>query len=133
MTYDADKLVAVYIRMRDTKEALSREYDGKLADINTQMEVIEQALLDICKANGQDGGKTAHGTFTRTVKSRYWTTDWESMKNFVRENDALDLLERRIHQTNMKQFLKENPNKVPEGLNVESKYSVIVRRATNKD
>ena len=45
---------------------------------------------------------------------------------------AVELLEQRVHQTNMKQFLKENPDLLPEGINVDSKYSISVRRSTAK-
>lgn len=132
MAYDADKLVAIYIKMRDAKDALTREYDAKLEVIKSQMEAVENELLEICKATGQDGGKTQHGSFTRTVKSRYWTNDWGSMINFIKQHDAMELLEQRIHQSNMKTFLKENPSLIPEGLNVEARYSVTVRRPTGK-
>lgn len=127
--YDANKLVAAYIKLRDAKEALSKEYDTKINDIKEQMELIEGALLDVCKTTGQDGGKTSHGSFTRSVKTRYWTTDWSLMTKFIRQHDALELFEQRIHQSNMKAFLQENPNLLPDGLNVDSKYSVTVRRA----
>lgn len=128
--YDANKLVAAYIKLRDAKEALSKEYDGKINDLKEQMELIEGALLDVCKTTGQDGGKTSHGTFTRTVKTRYWTTDWGSMTKFIKQHDAIELFEQRIHQGNMKLFLQDNPNLLPDGLNVDSKYSVTVRRAS---
>ena len=124
--YDANKLVAAYIKLRDAKEALAKEYDGKINDIKEQMELIEGALLDVCKTTGQDGGKTSHGSFTRSVKTRYWTTDWGSMTKFIKQHDALELFEQRIHQGNMKSFLQENPNLLPDGLNVDSKYSVTV-------
>lgn len=130
MAFDADQMVAVYIKMRDEKDRITHEYEEKVATIKQQMDVIEQALLDLCKANGQDGGKTKHGTFTRTVKTRYWTNDWAAMHKFIRDHDALELMEQRIHQTNMKQFLNENPDVLPEGLNVESRYAITVRRAS---
>jgi hypothetical protein len=130
MAYDADKLVAVYIKMRDERDRMTREYEDKVATLKEQMDIIEQALLELCKANGQDGGKTKHGTFTRTVRTRYWTNDWSAMHRFIREHDALELMEQRVHQTNMKQFLTEHPQLLPEGLNVDSRYAITVRRAT---
>lgn len=130
MTIDADKLVSVYIRMRDERDRLTREHEAALENLKTQMEVIEQSLLDLCKTNGQDGGKTRHGTFTRTVRTRYWTANWAAMHQFIRDHDALELMEQRLHQTNMKQFLTENPTAFPEGLNVDSRYAITVRRAT---
>jgi len=38
------------------------------------------------------------------------------------------LLDKRINQNNIKQYLEENPDKVPKGLNVDSEYIVSVRR-----
>lgn len=129
-TTNANKLVSVYIKMRDAKDALTREYDLKINELKEQMDVVEQALLEICKSTGQDGGKTAFGTFTRTVKTRYWTNDWDSMYRFIKEHDAIQLLEQRVHQGNMKQFLQENPGTLPEGLNADARYAITVRRAS---
>lgn len=126
---DATKLVAVYIKMRDAKDAITREYEAKVNEIKEQMEAVEQALLEICKTTGQDGGRTTHGTFSRTVKTRYWTNDWGSMHSFIKEHDAIHLLEQRIHQTNMQEFLRDNPGTLPQGLNADSRYSITVRRS----
>lgn len=125
---DAEKLVKAYVRIRDAKEQLVREHEEALGKLQADLDTIEQELLGLCKETGQDGGKTQFGTFTRSVKSRYWTSNWERMHAFIRENDALDLLEQRIHQGNIKQFLADHPDKLPEGLNVDSKYSITVRR-----
>jgi enamine deaminase RidA (YjgF/YER057c/UK114 family) len=127
---DADKLVKAYIKIRDAKDKLVREHEEQLKGLTDQMEVIEQELLELCKETGQDGGKTQFGTFTRTVKTRYWTSDWDSMYRFIREHNAPELLERRIAQGNIKEFLETNPDVRPEGLNTDSRYSITVRRAS---
>jgi len=126
---DADKLVKVYIKIRDAKERKVKQHEEELALLEQQLDVVEQELLAICKATGQDGGKTENGSFTRTVKTRYWTSDWDSMYQFIKNHDAPELLERRIHQGNFKEFLQDNPDKMPEGMNVDSRYSITVRRA----
>ena len=128
--YDADKLVKVYIRIRDAKAKLTADYDTEFERLDNQLKIVEAELLEVCKATGQDGGKTSNGTFTRTVKTRYWTSDWKSMYDFITDNNALELLEQRVAQGNMKQFLKDNPDKLPAGLNVDSRYSITVRRPT---
>ena len=126
---DAAKIVATYIKIRDAKDAIIRDHELKVAELTEQLELLEQELLNICKETGQDGGKTAFGTFSRTVKTRYWTSDWDSMYAFIKEHDAPELLERRIHQGNLKEFMESNPNTMPVGLNSDSKYSITVRRA----
>lgn len=127
---DASKLVQVYIKIRDARDLKKKQMEEELAQLEIQMDAVEQELLEICKTTGQDGGKTQFGSFTRSVKTRYWTSDWDSMYKFIREHDAPELLERRIHQGNFSEFLQQNPDTMPAGVNVESKYSITVRRAT---
>lgn len=127
---DASKLVQVYIKIRDARDRKQRQMEDEINELNAELGVIEQELLEICKATGQDGGKTQFGSFSRSVKTRYWTSDWDSMYKFIREHDAPELLERRIHQGNFSEFLQQNPDTMPAGVNVESKYSITVRRAT---
>ena len=85
-------------------------------------------MLERCKEIGADSIRTPHGTIIRSVKSKYWTNDWDSMYTFIKEHDAFGLLEKRLHQSNMKEFLTENPDVLPSGLNVENSYSVVVRK-----
>ena len=126
----ADKLVGVYIKIRDAREELKREYDAKDTDLVGQMDVIEQTLLDMCKTIDADSIKTKHGLAMRSVKSRYTTNNWEKFYEFMLNHKVPELLEKRIHQTNTKAFLEENPDLLPPGLNVDNAYSIIVRRST---
>jgi hypothetical protein len=124
-----DKLAAIYIRIRDAKDNLTETYKTKVADLDEQMGVLETQMLSTCKEQGIDSIRTKHGTIIRSVKSRYWTNDWDSMYDFIEETGAFGLLEKRLHQTHMKEFLSENPDLLPRGLNVENQYTVVVRRS----
>lgn len=125
---NAEQLVSVYIKMRDKRQQLQREYDEADGKIKEQQDAVTQALLDICKEQGAEGLRTPAGSVFRTVKTRYWSNDWGSMKEFIKEHDAFELLEQRVHQTNMKNFLEEHPDLMPPGMNVDSRYSITVRR-----
>ena len=130
-TISVDKLVAVYIKMRDKRAELLRSYEEADSTVKAQMELVETKLLDTCKEIGVDRLGSKHGTVMRTVKTRYWTGDWESMHKFILEHKMPQLLERRISQLNMKQLLEENPDLTPMGLNTDSKYSVTIRRTAS--
>lgn len=125
---NAEQLVTVYIKMRDALVKLQREFDEKEGAIKAQQDIVTQALLEMCKEMGAEGLRTPAGSVFKTIKTRYWTSDWGSMKQFIKDNDALDLMEQRVHQTNMKNFLEENPTLMPPGMNVDSRYSITVRR-----
>ena len=126
---DANTLIKVYVKIRDAKAAKQKEMEAEVAALDEQLSTIEAELLELCKTTGQDGGKTQFGSFRRSVKTRYWTSDWDSMYRFIKEHDAPELLERRVSQTTFKEFLKDNPDKMPEGRNVESRYAITVTRA----
>ena len=126
---DANALVQVYIKIRDAKAAKTKEMETEIAVLDEQLTTIETELLELCKTTGQDGGKTQFGSFRRSVKTRYWTSDWDSMYRFIKEHDAPELLERRVSQTTFKEFLQENPDKMPQGMNVDSRYAITVTRA----
>lgn len=124
----ADKLAEVYIKMRDKRKELLAEFEAQDSRIEAQMDMVAEELLKLCKDIGADSIKTAAGTVFRSVRTRYETTDWESMYNFILEHDIPQVLERRISTTNMKQFLDENPTLMPVGMNINNKYTVTVRR-----
>lgn len=121
-------LVSQYIDLRDKKRAIQEEADLKVAAIDAEMNGISSVLLDRCKDIGADSIRTVFGTVIRSIRAKYWTRNWEALYNTITTHEAFGLLEKRIHQTNMKTFLEENPDLHPEGLNVDKEYTITVRR-----
>ena len=124
----ADKLISAYIKIRNARQKLTQEFESADAELKGKQEKVSEMLLEICKDMGADSIKTQFGTATRRLSIRYKTTDWDSMYKFIKEHDAYHLLEQRIHQTNMKNLLEENPEMVPMGLSSDSEYVISVRK-----
>jgi len=129
---DLAKLTSAYIKIRDKRAEIKRAFEDQDNDLVEQLELLEGQMLDMCKQMNADSIRTPYGTIIRSVKSRYWTNDWDSMYDFINREGAFGLLEKRLHQSNMRQFLEENPEKLPVGLNVENAYTVVVRRSKEK-
>jgi hypothetical protein len=125
----SDKLAEIYIKIRDKRAELKEKFEEQDNELKAQQDLLSEQMLSLCHEQGADSIKTPAGTIIRKVDTRYWTTDWDSMYQFIQEHDAYPLLEKRIHQTNLKQFLEENPNLLPAGLQADSKYTVVVRRS----
>lgn len=125
-------LVSIYLKIRNAVEEKEAQQKAELQELKDQFEVISNKLLEFCNEQNLDSIKTPVGTVSRRVSSRYWTSDWDSMYQFIGENSAPFLLEQRIHNTNMRQFLDDNPDKFPAGLQNERKYAVQVRKPTAK-
>lgn len=123
-----DKIVDTYIKIRDKKDALTNQYKQDAAALDEEMAVLKHKLVEISKDTGVTSFSTPTATAFRTVKTRYWTNDWESFYGFLQEHGAMQLLEKRIQQSNMKDFMEQNPDKHPPGLNIDSEYDITIRR-----
>jgi len=124
----AEKLTRVYLKIRDKKSQLAAEFKKQEEDLDQQLTKVKVALLDSCKEQGVESVKTSEGIFYRSVKTRYWTSDWEAMHQFIMEHNVPEFMEKRLNQTNVRTFLEENPDLVPKGLNVDSEYVISVRK-----
>ena len=123
-----DKLVKIYRKLRSRMTELTQEYDTQAEVLKGQQDEIKNAIKEQMKAMGVTSVRTTEGTAVMSVKTRYTTQDWDSFKKFMIEHEAIDLLEKRIAQTNMAQFLEENPGVVPPGLNSSSEYANQLNR-----
>ena len=125
---ELEKLTKVFLKIKARRSELSVEFKEQDDNLRVQQDTIKKALLDHCKEHNVESVRTSEGLFYRTVRTRYWTSDWASMYSFVQEHEVPELLEKRLNQGNVKQFLEENPEVVPMGLNVDSEYLISVRK-----
>jgi len=125
-----DRLAKVYRKMAAKIQELTTEYDAAVEEIKRQQDAVKTALKDQMLVMGVSSVRTENGTVVLSTKTRYNTQDWDAFKEFIKEHDAIDLLEKRIAQTNMGTFLDENPGVVPPGLNTMTEYAISVRKPT---
>ena len=129
---DIENLVEVYRKIRDAIAKIKEAFEAELEELDKSLSVVSAAILDFCNAHNLDSVKTPMGTVSRRVQTRYWTNDWESMYNFVVENNVPFILEKRIHNGNMQQVLDENPDLMPMGLQLDRKFTIQVRKPNKR-
>ena len=125
-----DRLAKIYRKMRSAIEVLTKEYDTQVEAIKEQQEGVKNAMKEQMKALGVSSVKSPFGTVSMRQSTRYNTNDWGSFKEFILEHGAIELLEKRIAQTNMAQFLEENPGVLPPGLNSHSEFNIVITKPT---
>lgn len=123
-----ERLTKIYLKIRDKRAALKAAFDEEDTKLQATLDTVKSALLDYCKTQGVDSVRTPAGLFYRSIKTRYWTSDWDSMNRFILEHEIPEFYEKRLNQTSVKQFLEENPDMLPPGLNVDSEYVITVRK-----
>lgn len=119
---NTEKLAKIYVKIRDKR----RELEKQVADLKEQQDLVGSQLLEICKAEGAQTIRTQFGTVSRRITKNYWTSDWDSFFKFLKENDAFSLMHQRINSTNMAQFLEENPDLHPPGLNADVNQTIVI-------
>ncbi len=128
---NTDELVEAYLLIRSERDRLLREYEAADAKLKEDMAKLEAVMLEMCNAVNADSIKTKHGTVMRKLNERFFCQDWDNFYKFVLDAEAVQLLERRIHQSNFKQFLAETAmDGLPPGVNVMREYGVSVRKAS---
>lgn len=127
-TSQVDKLTRVYIKIRDKRAELSKQFKSEDDALKEQLDKVKGVLLDYCKEQAVESVRTSEGMFYRTTKVRYWTSDWESMNKFILDRRLPEFYEKRLNQGAVKEFLEENPDTVPPGLNSNTEYTLTVRK-----
>jgi hypothetical protein len=130
---NTEELVEAYLNLRTQRERLQQKYEAEDALLKEDMMKLETAMLEVCNSINADSIKTSHGTVMRKINERFFCQDWDGFYKYVLDNEAVQLLERRIHQGNFKQHLKDTEGGgLPPGVNVMREFGVTVRRA-NKE
>ena len=116
----ADKLALIYSKIKAKRSEIAKE-DAKYKE---QQDIVAKELHELCKAQGVSSLRTAHGLVTRVVKDRYWVNDWLPFEEYLKENDAFHLLQHRISEPAMRDWIKDNPNNFPPALNCDREYEL---------
>ncbi len=123
-----DKLAKTYLRIRAERSMLSAKYKEEDGNLIRQLDVIKQAMLDHCEDHNVESVRTSEGLFFRSTKKKYWVSEWDAIHKLIVEENAPQLLDKRINQANMREFLEENPDLKPEGLEIEEEITISVRK-----
>jgi hypothetical protein len=126
MAVTIDKLVAIHRKMDN---ALS-ELQGQMDEIDVQRSAVRAEILEMMKEQKLESVRTDEGTVTKSVKERYWTGDWSALHAYIIESGAVDLLEKRIQQTNMREWIAAHPNDYPPSLNIDREFAISIRKPT---
>jgi hypothetical protein len=129
-----DRLAKLYVKMRERVQELTRAYDTEVETIKVQMSAVTSAMKDQVRALGPDikSVNTVHGTIMLRTAVRYYADDWEAFGQFVLDTGDVSLMEKRVAQGNMQDYLVALPGAVVPGLSSVSEIQVTVRKPSAK-
>jgi hypothetical protein len=130
---DVNELVEIYLEIRTKRDEIKRQYEAHDLELKSDLEELETAMMGVCNEMNVNSINTNHGTIIRKINERYVCSDWDNFRQFVLENEAVDLFEKRIHQGNFRQFMEDHKDDgLPPGINVMREFDISVRKATKK-
>jgi len=103
-----------------------RELNAELKDIDEQYKGLEQQLIDSLDKDDLQQTRSGKATATISEVTVPSVTDWDAFYDYVRENDALHLLERRVAAAPWRELV-ESDEPVP-GTEPFTKRSINLRR-----
>lgn len=128
-----DELVKTYLTIRSEREKLESSWKNQDDELKGEQALLEQQMLAVCNESNATSIKTEEGTVIKSLKERFTLSDRDSFNQFVRDNDAVELFEARLHQGNFKDFIAEHAEDgLPPGVNVMREFTIVVRKPTSK-
>ena len=129
MTVTVDAVIKKYMKLREKKvlvEATIKEELDKIKADMTKLEAFLKAKLD---ADGLTSFKTEYGTAFLTTTDFANVEDWDAVLRFIREEEAFDMLEKRVSKTAVRGYIEAN-KEVPPGIKYGTKLDINIRKPT---
>lgn len=132
MSFTVEQVVATYLKLRRKKEEIEAETKDRVADVKAKMTKLESWLMQKADEDGVTSFKTPAGTAFVTSTDFANVADWDAVLTFIKENDAFDMLEKRVSKTAVRAHMDETGG-VPPGITYGSKLGVNIRKASGGD
>lgn len=131
MTVTVDSAIGAYMALRRKKEAIEAKVKDEVSEIKAKMDKLEAWIKQQADTMGVTSFKTPHGTAFLTTTDYANVADWDAVLTYIRENEAYDMLEKRISKTAVRGYIEQNKT-VPPGVNYGTKLEVNIRKPTAK-
>lgn len=123
------RLAAAYIKIRDARSVELKKFEAIDNKMKEQQGVLEAHMLKFLNEAKINSLQTDFGTIIRQQDIQPSAADWELVYDWIKKNDAFDMLERRIKKTFVTEYMETHQGDMPPGVNVHRKFVIRVRRS----
>lgn len=121
-------LLKAYITLRDNRAQRKAAYTDDDASDKMKQDKIEAEFLRRFNERGIDNVSTKGvGTAYRSTRASATVADWDMLFDYIMDNEAWEMLERRVNKTAVEQFRAANDD-IPPGVNWSETQVVNFRR-----
>ena len=120
-------VIRTYAKLRDQKAAAEAEVKDRVDQIKGKMTKLEAYLKEQMDAQGLTQFKSEYGTAFLTTTDFANVGNWDEVLQFIKDNEAYDMLEKRVSKTAVREYMDQN-KRVPPGITYGTKLDVNIRK-----
>lgn len=126
-----DTVIAAYVKLRNEKERINNEAKAKTKVIDDRLKKLEAWMHLKMHQDGVNAFNTDAGTAYKTTVEHASVSDMNDFIEYVKANDAWDLLEKRVSKTGVRALLDEG-EPLPAGVNWYTSTAIHVRKPNER-
>lgn len=127
----AEKLIAAYLKIRGEKQQKDAAHKEVMREYDERLKKLEAALHIKMHAENVKALPTDAGTAYTSTVEQATVTDMAALLNYIRDNEAWHLLEKRVSKIGVREILDAN-EPLPPGVNWYTTTSINVRKPNER-
>jgi len=128
----ADELARLLLKIRTERETLKAEYEKAKKPLDKYWDQVAAEVFKFFERNGGNRIDTDYGRLKINRRPSATVKDGEAFMDYVIQNGAYELLERRAHIKGCFEWAREHGKKVP-GVHLNVIRTISVLKSTEKD
>jgi hypothetical protein len=138
-TFDLEKRVGQYVKLRDHIKALKAKHEEELAKPNALLENLNGILIDYLNKNNTLSARTAAGTVGRRTKRNTTISDKSAFWTYVVTQGDFDMIDYKANPNSVEQYILKQAERAktdptvevgpPPGVNYSVRYEAGVTRS----
>ena len=124
-------IIGAYVSLRSEKDRMSAEYKANVKVIDDKLKKLEVWLQMWLAKEELNSVNSESGTAYKTTVEQATVSDMGALLEYIKENDAWHLLEKRVSKTGVREMLDADQD-IPPGVNWYVASSINVRKPNER-
>lgn len=126
-----DTIIASYIKLRNDKQQKEAAHKAETKRIDEKLKKLEAWLHLKMATDGVKAFNTESGTAYTTTVEQATVSDMNALLEYIKENEAWHLLEKRVSKTGVREMLDADQD-IPPGVNWYVTTAINIRKPSER-
>lgn len=130
-TPSVEDIIGAYVNLRSKKDQLNAAHNERIKKLNERMAKLEVWLQMKMALDKVNSFNTNAGTAYKTMVEHASVSDMDALLEFIKENEAWHLLEKRVSKNGVRAYIDEE-QPIPPGVNWYTSTAIHVRKPNER-